>query len=82
MDRKLKVRSKSKVAFQVKEGKAPEKIVELIEEENEIYCEKFIDEDESSEDGSKKLERKFRKKKSVFKIEGYSTLVNNHPCSE
>ena len=63
MDRKLKVRSKSKVAFQVKEGKAPEKIVELIEEENEIYCEKFIDEDESSEDGSKKLERKFRKKK-------------------
>ena len=63
MDRKLKVRRKSKVAFQVKEGKAPEKIVELIEEENEIYCEKLIDEDESSEDGSKKLERKFRKKK-------------------
>ena len=63
MDRKLKVRRKSKVAFQVKEEKAPEKIVDLIEEENEIYCEKFIDEDESSEDGSKKLERKFRKKK-------------------
>ena len=63
MDRKLKVRRKSKVAFQVKEEKAPEKIVDLIEEENEIYCEKLIDEDESSEDGSKKLERKLRKKK-------------------
>ena len=63
MDRKLKVRRKSKVAFQVKEEKAPEKIVDLIEEENEIYCEKLIDEDESSEDGSKKLDRKLRKKK-------------------
>ena len=64
MDRKLKVRSnKSKVAFQVKEEKVPEKNVELIEEENEIYCEKLIDEDESTEDGSKKFERKLRKKK-------------------
>ena len=63
MDRKLKVRRKSKVAFQVKEEKTPEKIVDLIEEENEIYCEKLIDEDESSEDGSKKLDRKLRKKK-------------------
>ena len=63
MDRKLKVKSKSKVAFQVKEEKVPEKNVELIEEENEIYCEKLIDEDESTEDGSKKFERKLRKKK-------------------
>ena len=64
MDRKLKVKSKSKVAFQVKEEKVPEKNVELIEEENEIYCEKLIDEDESTEDGSKKFERKLRKKKT------------------
>ena len=63
MDRKLKVKNKSKVAFQVKEEKVPEKNVELIEEENEIYCEKLIDEDESTEDGSKKFERKLRKKK-------------------
>ena len=65
MDRKLQFRRKSKVAFNVEQQKPPEKIIELIGEENEIYCEKLRDEDESTEDGTKKLERKLRKKKKV-----------------
>ena len=65
MDRKLKVRGKSKVAFNVDKENPPEKIIELIEEkENEIYCVKLLEEDESTEDGSQKLERKLRKKKT------------------
>ena len=64
MDRKLQFRRKSKVAFNVEKQKPPE-IIELIGEENEIYCEKLRDEDESTEDCTKKLERKLRKKKKV-----------------
>ena len=68
MDRKLQVRRKSRVAFHVEKEKPSEKIIKLIEEENEISCEKLRDEDESTEDGSnKKLERKLRKKKKIIK---------------
>lgn len=68
MDRKLQVRRKSGVAFNVEKEKPSEKIIKLIKEENEISCEKLRDEDESTEDGStKKLERKLRKKKKIKK---------------
>ena len=68
MDRKLQVRRKSRVAFHVEKENPSKKIIKLIEEENEISCEKLRDEDESTEDGSTNmLERKLRKKKKIKK---------------